>query len=759
MIKKSFTVLLIILLSIGLTSQILAQKQKRAIVKLEKERVEFKKLIIQNPNYFGNLPGVKWKQVKSMKFNTKYEVLKCIGFYPNQDLLEAIVDIKLPYGYGGNLCQNGSFEYVRFFIDWNNDGDFVDADEDVGITSVNVHDIPNDPKPCLNMTKPLSYALPLKIESRKRWCIFPKLVKVRAILSWAVPPPPGNPIYNPVWGNRVDRWIQIKPAIFFLSDIIKSVNLEKLKIKADMLDLETPISKKIKHTPLELKKIYEGKDVPELRFNFPAINQKVNQIIKNPALAAKLKLNPKLIQEMKYVDIFFAGKPNTKYEKLNCVGLNYYQDQLVGTLTVKLPYGYNGNLCTQGSYEYVAFWIYVWDQIEQMCLWRYVGTASVNVHDIQNIPPGGLQYAVYLPVDFSMYKDWCVNPKLLKVRAILSWQTPPPPNDPHYNPVWGNRVEAKIQLKPSRPVGTKQIPFISVVGGMAIESISGNPHSVISSAIGSGYANGPSVYGGYNAIESPFGERVVIAGHISNPPDYSSGATKLRYKAQYRKFGYPTWHDITNGFRIWISTFDGVIWSMTHKDQAAIGGYYTYEEDLTPVVQHFVEGDVLAQWNTRNALSDGLYYIRVLLYSPGAPPIPFLGVPADHIPSNWVKVMVDNTTPEAEVSLDVGACAKVEVGDTITGKFTATDLHIWKYSLAIEPTVASPPVISPTYAAYPLLIPPGVTDEPFTLTTTTSTTPCGYVIKLHVWDRTIRNNHLIGNYKPATVGLCLLEEE
>jgi hypothetical protein len=212
-----------------------------------------------------------------------------------------------------------------------------------------------------------------------------------------------------------------------------------------------------------------------------------------------------------------------------------------------------------------------------------------------------------------------------------------------------------IQIKPGTPTDGKQIPFISVLGGMAVESISGNSNTVLPSAIGDGYANSTSVYGGYEAHESPFGGIIAICGHISNPPnDPPDDNHKLEYKVQYRKAGDPGWKDITNKFRIWISTWDGVSWSMSHKDQTAPTGYYKYEEDLTPPVQRFIEGNVLAQWHTPVPEGDGLYEIRVLLRKPGALPSP--GVPADHVSSNIVKVRVDNTRPDAEVSLDAGPC-------------------------------------------------------------------------------------------------------
>jgi hypothetical protein len=293
----------------------------------------------------------------------------------------------------------------------------------------------------------------------------------------------------------------------------------------------------------------------------------------------KYQLKPQFSELIKDVNIVLAENPNTKYEELYCVGLNYDLDTLVATLTVKRSCGYSGNLCTQGSYEYVAFWAYVWDQIEQMCIWRYLGTSSVNVHDIDAIPAGGLQYAAFLPVDLSGYKDTYGKPKIIKIRAILSWNNKPPTNDPNYKPVWGNTIEKRIQIKPATSIEPgEQVPFISVVGGMAISSISWNPDTVVPSTIGDGYANGVSVLGGYSALESPFGGVIAICGHISNPPDDPIPSAKLRYKVQFRKKGTTNWQTITNNFKIWISTWNGVFWSMDSKTQVATGDYYTMKK-------------------------------------------------------------------------------------------------------------------------------------------------------------------------------------
>ena len=125
------------------------------------------------------------------------------------------------------------------------------------------------------------------------------------------------------------------------------------------------------------------------------------------------------------------------------------------------------------------------------------------------------------------------------------------------------------------------------------------------------------------------------------------------------------------------------------------------------------------------------------------------------------KVRVDDTPPKAEISLDAGPCTEFEIGDKFTGKFTATDAHIWRYKITVLPSgIANRPKIEPPASmTYPLLSPPGLTNEAFTVTTTKSTSPCGYVIRLTVHDRTIHNNHFPRRYTTDEVGLCLLQKE
>ncbi len=391
---------------------------------------------------------------------------------------------------------------------------------------------------------------------------------------------------------------------------------------------------------------------------------------------------------------------------------------MTAVLTVKRPYGYGGDLCTKGTMEYVAFWM--WDEIEQM--WVYLGTSAVNVHDIPNIPHEGIQYAVTLPV--KLPRDGCGKPTVVRIRAILSWVVPPPPNNPNYDPVWGNRLDILVQPKP-RGVGKV---FISAIGDISVTDINSN-----------GYATGCGISSGILAKDSPFGGWITISGHILQP--------KVKYKVSYRKVGEPDWIDIVNEFYITISEWDGTSWKQHKHKQVAVNGYYGYKEDLANNV--FVEDFVLARWYT-GGLEDGLYEIKVTLEGGDV--------------SNIVRVRLDNTPPKAEITItDVECkgktmpadpCGTFVGGCTIKGKFTAKDEHFRVYTIVVEPAdLAAGVHVSPYSESYPTIPTP---DREWKLDTS-KLIPCGYIVKLRVWDRTIVNSRHLGWKSSDSVGFCLKE--
>ncbi len=149
---------------------------------------------------------IKWKKdpekFKFMHNPIMYEELMAVGYHPRQRELKGVINIKLPYGYGGTCPRClGSMEYVRFYLNWNLDGDFTDMWEDQGLGSVHVY----DPGAAHENELPLEYAVQKRIRLPGRlWEYLEKqccVRRVRAILSWVTIPPAGQPNWPPFWGN------------------------------------------------------------------------------------------------------------------------------------------------------------------------------------------------------------------------------------------------------------------------------------------------------------------------------------------------------------------------------------------------------------------------------------------------------------------------------------------------------------------------------------------------------------------------------
>ena len=181
--------------------------------------------LLENPNYFGTLVGYeaeKFKPQLKKVADTYFEEITCLSFNPQTEELSAIVQLKQSSGYNGGPCTNGSKEYIRFWVDYQDDNVWVD----IGMVNFDVHDLPFG-------KEKLCYAVKLPFTPQKRYCCNdePILPKVRAILSWN-DPPSDQPHQLPVWGNRLESHIQIAPQ----SD--KSIFC---KLKKSFLDLNIQI--------------------------------------------------------------------------------------------------------------------------------------------------------------------------------------------------------------------------------------------------------------------------------------------------------------------------------------------------------------------------------------------------------------------------------------------------------------------------------------------------------------------------------------
>jgi hypothetical protein len=129
---------------------------------------------------------------------------------------------------------------------------------------------------------------------------------------------------------------------------------------------------------------------------------------------------------------------DTAYESIGCVGYNPQLKQLRATINIFQAGGYSGGICTNGSQEYVRFYL----SYDHGTTWQDQGLRAVNVFDVAGPKP--LEYAVTLPI--SPVDEFCFTQNLPLVRAILSWNYAPPALTPNFVPVWGNIVESQIQI-------------------------------------------------------------------------------------------------------------------------------------------------------------------------------------------------------------------------------------------------------------------------------------------------------------------------
>ncbi|HSB08840.1 MAG TPA: hypothetical protein VLM38_04975 [Blastocatellia bacterium] len=732
---------------------------KKGEVVIEEERSRFKALLAQNPNYFGNVAASSFKAVKKLVANTKYEELTCVGYNPVTSFLEATVAVKLPAGYGSDLCHAGTTEYVRFFVNYGSGW------EDAGLAAINVHDIPNE-RDCAGLpNKPLTYVASLKYEPKAECCNHPVLPKVHAILSWQLVPPagPANVGWLPPWGNTHECHVQIKPHpwnIFCLFDLIGTTIDKKIKVPKLFEQVQyqpIPLPDPPPPTIAELAEMYapgttkSAATVESHRFGISELHATLSAAgVDQETTAAKSV-------QWKSLGLDWAGaiaaldktKANVTYEELECLGIDdAFPERLVATFRIKRPQGYSGDLCHKGSIEYVSFWA-DWDNT---CEWTYVGTQKVNVHDISTIPKEGLCYSAIQPVDLTYHRRSCRKPKIARVRAVLSWAVPPSPSDPDDLQYWGNRIDTHVQIVPGDQIDPNNpLAKIRNLGGIAIEDIDtgGNGMTKVV-AFGGGPVKFAGIYHAYTADgwgqnrQCPFGGTIAVEGN------YYLG---YYYRVRVHKIGDPGLPTaLTTDFYVERS-------DIGYDHQVPIGEWFKY---LDPI-QEFGRG--LAYWS-----SSGDAPWEVQLDVATAPN------EASIVSSSpWYRIQLDNTGPVGPPAIfptmDIhisagGDCKDFDEGSTITGTFIANDLHFGGWSLSTEPNTFTTPSNPPEVVGLSPWDPaPGPGGHAWTLHTSPppaslkTMKPCGYVVRLDVSDRTIvHSSPFVHNWNHIEVGFCLREK-
>jgi len=715
------------------------QTSSAARLKNLNERIGFHKLIAKNPNYFGNVPGTEFKPVLDLQNDTFYEELTCVAFNPDLNQLEAVIQVKQQGGYAGDDCSSGSYEYIRFYVDYG--AGFQDS----GLVAINVHDIPDASDCAKNPEKPLSYSASLQITPQTDDCDEPVLPNVRAILSWQTIPPPGNPNWTPIWGNHKDSHVQIKPGPSDFGDLIEDL-FEDLAIKVPVLPIKYQAVAKIPiplpdPPPIDLAglaKLYGGPvakgaaskgvaNVPAHRYGFPEVHKVTSaSTVSSEAVLSQAKLFKSVgIDWTAILAALEEIDADVSYEQLECLALegNLGLERLVATFRIKQAVGYSGDLCSAGSFEYVAFWA-DWDDT---CHYTYLGTVPVNVHDIAATPGlGGLCYSAVLPVDLSQHRNSCDKPKIARVRAVLSWAAPPSTTDPDALTTWGNLIDTHVQIRPGSAPNPLN-PTISILGGIPTSMIDGSGLTTtgLNSARFAGnnlLADSAAQAAGQPARPCPFGGIVEVQG-----PEFPG----YQYRIQVRNLtAGGAWQDVTTPLLLTRSN------GTTYMSFPDVNNFFTYQQYPDNIE------NLLGNWYSSG---DDQWQVKLEIADMADNPV--LGaIPDLHV------IQLDNTAPQAVVHIDSGGdCGKFAVGAVLQGHFVARDANFGAYTLGTLP-FAGP--ISPNGGLVQTAPAPG---DPWTLDTK-NMVPCGYVIELDVADRSIVNSSW-GAHNPASnaAGFCLLK--
>jgi hypothetical protein len=133
---------------------------------------------------------------------------------------------------------------------------------------------------------------------------------------------------------------------------------------------------------------------------------------------------------------------DTTYECISKVGYDSQSEQLIASIEIKQAFGYTGDAFIHGSEESVRFYL----SFDGGSSWLDQGMRSLTVFDVRS--PRPLAQRVTLEVISA--EDLCSQKTLPKIRAILSWNSPPPAGAPNWTPVWGNVVESDLQFDDSQ---------------------------------------------------------------------------------------------------------------------------------------------------------------------------------------------------------------------------------------------------------------------------------------------------------------------
>jgi hypothetical protein len=136
------------------------------------------------------------------------------------------------------------------------------------------------------------------------------------------------------------------------------------------------------------------------------------------------------------VKVVLNTNGDTSFERLGCVSYIPMLDQLYASVELKRDWGYSLARLDAGSREYVRFYL----SFDCGATWHNEGLTAFSVSD----EPGSRLHIrlIHKRVELAECLKSSTQPPM--VRAILSWNSPPPPDAPDWTPLWGNVLDTRI---------------------------------------------------------------------------------------------------------------------------------------------------------------------------------------------------------------------------------------------------------------------------------------------------------------------------
>jgi hypothetical protein len=140
---------------------------------------------------------------------------------------------------------------------------------------------------------------------------------------------------------------------------------------------------------------------------------------------------------------------DTDYESLGCVRYIPLLDRVYASINIRQDAGYSFHVGHRSSKEYVRFYL----SYDHGVTWHDKGLSAVNVLD----EPGEKPRMHLVTKKIDLCEDYVCIEKGAQIRAVLSWNTPPPACTPGWTPLWGNIAETQIQIEPLRARLTRDL--------------------------------------------------------------------------------------------------------------------------------------------------------------------------------------------------------------------------------------------------------------------------------------------------------------